>query len=154
MQSHLGNHLIICLRIKEKEIMLTNGRAIWGKCPNFPKGLFLSQGTLVASSETVIAQFDKKNQFGTSAFSHNSNFKFWSGGTFYANSGSQGHWLRNSGSFRNVTNIFLLVDLGQNWLNTTNLLLFQFHYQLHWRKMNLCGKEWDFTWLVMLDNKN
>ena len=77
------------------------------------------------------------------------------GGTFYANSGSQGHWLRNSGSFRNVTNIFLLVDLGQNWLTTTNLLLFQFHYQLHWiRNMNLCGKEWNFTWLVMLDNKN
>ena len=31
----------------------------------------------MASSETVIAQFDKKNQFGTLAFSHNSNFKFW-----------------------------------------------------------------------------
>ena len=48
--------------------MVTNVRAIWGKCPNFPKGLFLPQGTPVASSETAIAQFDKKNQFGTSAF--------------------------------------------------------------------------------------
>ena len=96
--------------------MVTNVRAIWGKCPNFPKGLFLPQGTPVASSETVIAQFDKKNQFGTSAFF--SQFQFQvsvDGGTFYANSGSQGHWRRrNSGCFRNVNNICLLVDLGQN----------------------------------------
>ena len=52
-------------------------RAIKGKCPNFLKGRLLSLETSVASSETVIAPFDKKNQFGTLAFSHNSNFKFW-----------------------------------------------------------------------------
>ena len=52
-------------------------RAIKGKCPNFPKERFLPLETSVASSETVIAPFDKKNQFGTLAFSHNSNFKFW-----------------------------------------------------------------------------
>ena len=76
---------------------------------------FLPLGTSVASSETVIAPFDKKNQFGTLAFSHNSNFKFWlERGTFYAKSGSQGRQRRNSGCFRNVTNIFPLVDLGQN----------------------------------------
>ena len=66
---------------KAKHVMVTNGwrrrRAIKGKCPNFPKGRLLPLGTSVASSETVIAQFDKKNQFGTLAFSHNSNFKFW-----------------------------------------------------------------------------
>ena len=66
--------------------------AIWGKCPNFPKGLFPSQGTPVASSETVIAQFDKKNQFGTLASFSQFQFQVLvDGGTFYANSGSQGH---------------------------------------------------------------
>ena len=109
--------------------MVTNGwrrrRAIKGKCPNFQKRRFLPLETSVASSETVIAPFDKKNQFGTLAFSHNSNFKFWSErGTFYAKSGSQGRQRRNSGCFRNVTNIFPLVDLGQNWLNTVCFLQF------------------------------
>ena len=116
--------------------MVTNGwrrrRAIKGKCPNFLKGRFLPLETSVASSETVIAPFDKKNQFGTLAFSHNSNFKFWlERGTFYAKSGSQGRQRRNSGCFRNVTNIFPLVDLGQNWLNTTCFL------QFHCRKRNI-----------------
>ena len=54
--------------------------AICGKCPNFPKGLFLPQGTPVASSETVIAQFDKKNQFGTSAFFSQFQFQVLVGG--------------------------------------------------------------------------
>ena len=120
MQSHLGNDLIICLKIKE--IMLTNGRAIWGKCPNFPKGLFLSQGTLVASSETVIAQFDKKNQFGTSAFSHNSNFKFWSAGERFMQ--TLGHKATDCGIQvpSEMSQIFscLLIWVKTDWIQPTS----------------------------------
>ena len=69
----------------------------------------------MASSETVIAQFDKKNQFGTLAFSHNSNFKFWSEGEHFMQ--TRGHKATDVGIqvTSEMSQIFLLlVDLGQN----------------------------------------
>ena len=60
-----------------KEIMVTNDRAIWGKCPNFPKGLSFPRGHRWLPLKLWLLNLTKKNQFGTLAFSHNSNFKFW-----------------------------------------------------------------------------
>ena len=62
------------------------------------------------------------------------------GGTFYANSGLQGHWHRNSGYFRNIKNIFFSVDLGQNLLNTTRLLQFLFHSRVLFCIISLHGE--------------
>ena len=102
--------------------MVTNGRAIWGKCPNFPKGLFRPQGTPVASSETVIAQFDKKNQFGTLAFSHNSNFKFCLEGECFMQ--TRGHKATDVGIqvTSEMSQIFscLLIWVKTDWIQPTS----------------------------------
>ena len=99
--------------------------------PTFPKGFFFPGGPWWLPLKLWLLNFAKRTNLELRRFSHNSNFKFWlERGTFYAKSGSQGRWRRNSGCFRNVTNIFPLVDLGQNWLNTGCLL------QFHRRKRN------------------
>ena len=89
--------------------------------PTFPKGFFFPGGHRWLPLKLWLLNLAKRTNLELRRFSHNSNFKFRSAGERFMQ--TQGHWRRNSGYFRNVNNIFLLVDLGQNWLNTTDLFL-------------------------------
>ena len=116
--------------------MVTNGwrrrRAIKGKCPNFPKGHFPPLRPRLLPLKLWLLHLTKRTNLELWLFLTIPISSFGrTGGTFYAKSGSQGRWRRNSGSFRNVTNIFPPVDLGQNWLNTACFL------QFHRRKRNI-----------------